>query len=90
MFEKVSELLDCPKVSSEELVAVDDDNVYKTLTRADEDILEFVQGSKYIIDADSDDKNEMNNATPVSASSKMSNMKSMRRYGTTLSNLLKI
>ncbi|GFV84196.1 uncharacterized protein TNCV_3038561 [Trichonephila clavipes] len=44
--------------SSEELVAVDDDNEF-------EDILEFVQSSKNIIDADSDDENEMNNTAFV-------------------------
>ncbi|GFU44592.1 hypothetical protein TNCV_1506961 [Trichonephila clavipes] len=31
----------------------------------DKDILEFVQSSKRIIDADSDDENEMNNAEPL-------------------------
>uniref|UniRef100_A0A8C4SC05 HTH CENPB-type domain-containing protein n=1 Tax=Erpetoichthys calabaricus TaxID=27687 RepID=A0A8C4SC05_ERPCA len=45
------------------------------------DILEFVQSSKNIIDADSDDENEMNNAAPVPTSSEMRNiMKSMRSY----------
>ncbi|GFW95577.1 hypothetical protein TNCV_1722751 [Trichonephila clavipes] len=48
---------------------------------ADKDILEFVQSSKTIIDADSDDKNEMNNAAPGPASSELRNvMKSMCSY----------
>ncbi|GFT02376.1 hypothetical protein TNCV_4625151 [Trichonephila clavipes] len=43
------------------------------------DILEFVQSSKNIIDADSDDENERNNATQDSMSSEMRNiMQSMR------------
>ncbi|GFW97698.1 hypothetical protein TNCV_1424621 [Trichonephila clavipes] len=37
----------------------------------DKDILEFVQSSKNIIDADPDDENEMNNAAPASTSSEM-------------------
>uniref|UniRef100_A0A8C4RRF5 Tigger transposable element-derived protein 4 n=1 Tax=Erpetoichthys calabaricus TaxID=27687 RepID=A0A8C4RRF5_ERPCA len=81
MFEKVSVLLDCPTVSSEEFVAVDDDNVCTAPIMADKDILEFVQSSKNIIDADSDDENEMNNAAPVPTSSEMRNiMKSMLSY----------
>ncbi|GFS68641.1 hypothetical protein TNCV_1958731 [Trichonephila clavipes] len=48
---------------------------------ADKDILKFVQSSQIIIDADSDDENEMNNAGPVPTSSEMGNiMKSMRSY----------
>ncbi|GFY06307.1 hypothetical protein TNCV_2680991 [Trichonephila clavipes] len=47
----------------------------------DKDILDFVQSSKNIIDVDSDDQNEMNNATPFPISSEMRNaMKSMRSY----------
>ncbi|GFW79362.1 uncharacterized protein TNCV_2477691 [Trichonephila clavipes] len=54
---------------------------------ADEDILEFAQSSKNIIDADSVDENEMNYATPVPSSSKMRNvMKSTRNYIKALSN----
>ncbi|GFV61315.1 uncharacterized protein TNCV_4103731 [Trichonephila clavipes] len=41
---------------------------------ADKDILEFVQSSKNIIDADSDDELEMNNAVPVPISSEMRNV----------------
>ncbi|GFW20555.1 hypothetical protein TNCV_1047801 [Trichonephila clavipes] len=48
---------------------------------ANKDILEFVQCSKNIIEADSDDKNELNNATPVPTSSELRNiMKSMSSY----------
>ncbi|GFV01555.1 SCAN domain-containing protein 3 [Trichonephila clavipes] len=59
MFEKVSVLLDYPAVSWEEFVAVDDDNVSKSPIITEKDILEFVQSSKNIIDADSTDGNEM-------------------------------
>ncbi|GFT38706.1 hypothetical protein TNCV_1498961 [Trichonephila clavipes] len=38
---------------------------------AKKDVLEFVQSSKNIIDADSDDENEMNNVTPAPTSSEM-------------------
>ncbi|GFW37695.1 HTH_Tnp_Tc3_2 domain-containing protein [Trichonephila clavipes] len=41
---------------------------------ADKDILEFVRSSKNIIDADSKDENEMNNAAPVTTSSEMRNI----------------
>ncbi|GFU35373.1 hypothetical protein TNCV_4505481 [Trichonephila clavipes] len=41
---------------------------------AEKDILKFVQSSKYIIDADFDDENEMNNAHPILASSEMRNI----------------
>ncbi|GFT72928.1 hypothetical protein TNCV_1976491 [Trichonephila clavipes] len=54
---------------------------------ADQDILEFVQSSKNIIDADSGDQNEMNNSAPVPSSSDMRNiMKSMSSYLDTHSN----
>ncbi|GFW20206.1 monocarboxylate transporter 12-B [Trichonephila clavipes] len=43
----------------------------------DKDILEFVQSSKYIVDADSDDENEINNAAHVRTSSEM--RKDMKR-----------
>ncbi|GFW49263.1 hypothetical protein TNCV_3057731 [Trichonephila clavipes] len=67
--------------SQEEFVAVDYDNVCTAPIMADKDILEFVQSSKNIIDEDSDDENEMNNAIPVPTSSKMRNiMKSMRSH----------
>ncbi|GFT62045.1 hypothetical protein TNCV_3812091 [Trichonephila clavipes] len=55
---KFSVLLDCPAVSSKEFVAIDDDddNVY-TAPIMQTDILEFVQSSRNIIDADSDVEN---------------------------------
>ncbi|GFY34356.1 uncharacterized protein TNCV_2506591 [Trichonephila clavipes] len=43
--------------------------------------MEFVQRSKNSIEADSDDENEMNHATPIPASSEVKNiMKNMRSY----------
>ncbi|GFU57224.1 hypothetical protein TNCV_3634161 [Trichonephila clavipes] len=59
MLEKVSVLWDCPTVSSEEFVEVNDDNVCTAPIMTDEDISEFVQSSKNTIDAVSDDKKEM-------------------------------
>ncbi|GFU66141.1 hypothetical protein TNCV_2858141 [Trichonephila clavipes] len=54
--ERGSILLDCPTASSEEFASLYyDDNVCPALIM--EDILEFVQRSKYIIDADSADEN---------------------------------
>ncbi|GFX68004.1 hypothetical protein TNCV_921051 [Trichonephila clavipes] len=56
----------------------DDDAVCTAPFTADKDILELLQSSKNIIDADFYDANEMNNTVPVSTSSKMKNiMKSM-------------
>ncbi|GFU57713.1 hypothetical protein TNCV_3638651 [Trichonephila clavipes] len=52
-----------------------DGNVCTALNMTDKDILEFVQSSKNIIDADPDDENEMNNAAPVPKSSEMRNIK---------------
>ncbi|GFV99496.1 hypothetical protein TNCV_5078601 [Trichonephila clavipes] len=51
-----------------EFLAVD---VYTATIMKDEDILELVQSSKNIIDADSDYKNEMNKVAPVPTSSEM-------------------
>ncbi|GFX38723.1 hypothetical protein TNCV_1170531 [Trichonephila clavipes] len=45
---------------------------------ADKGIFELVQSSKHIIDADSDDENEINNADPISTPFVI--MKSMRSY----------
>ncbi|GFT01749.1 tigger transposable element-derived protein 4 [Trichonephila clavipes] len=74
MFKKVSALLNCPTVSSEEYIAIDDNNVYTVPLECD-------QSSKDTIDEDSDDENEINSASPVPTSSEMRNiMKSMRRY----------
>ncbi|GFU73265.1 hypothetical protein TNCV_167481 [Trichonephila clavipes] len=73
--------LHCPIVLSEEFIAIDDDNACTSPIMAEKDILEFVQSSKNIIDADSDEENEMNNATPVHTSSEMrSIIKSLRSY----------
>ncbi|GFW10185.1 hypothetical protein TNCV_1849021 [Trichonephila clavipes] len=47
--------------SSEEFVAVHDDNICTAPKMAEKDILEFVQSSKNMIDANSEDENEMNN-----------------------------
>ncbi|GFV18460.1 transposable element Tcb1 transposase [Trichonephila clavipes] len=69
MFEKAV-LSDCPATSSEEYIAIDVD-VYISLIIADKDILESVQNSKNIINADSNNEIEMSNASPVSASSEM-------------------
>ncbi|GFY01888.1 transposable element Tcb2 transposase [Trichonephila clavipes] len=81
VLEKVSELLDCPSVSLEELVAVHNDHVCTSSITADKDILKFAQISKNIIDADPDDENEMNISAPAPTSSDMRNiMKSMCSY----------
>ncbi|GFX35164.1 hypothetical protein TNCV_2331041 [Trichonephila clavipes] len=75
MFRKVSVLLDCPIVLSEEFVAVDvNDDVCKGPIMVDKDILKFVQSSKNIIDADSEDEFEVNNAAPVLTSSEIRNI----------------
>ncbi|GFW92776.1 SCAN domain-containing protein 3 [Trichonephila clavipes] len=71
MFEKVSGLFHCLTISSKEFVAVDNDNVCTVPIRADKDVMELVQSSKNIIDADSDDENEVNNVAPVPTSSEM-------------------
>ncbi|GFU66089.1 hypothetical protein TNCV_2857621 [Trichonephila clavipes] len=71
----------CPTVSLEEFVAVGNDNVCTEPNKAGKDILEFVQGSKDIIDADYDNANQMNNEAPVPTSSEMKNvMKSIFSY----------
>ncbi|GFS78692.1 hypothetical protein TNCV_3148681 [Trichonephila clavipes] len=73
--------LDCPILLSEEFDTVHDDNKYTAPIIADKDISEFFQISKNIIDADSDDENEMNNAIPLPTSSEMRNvMKNIRSY----------
>ncbi|GFV85551.1 transposable element Tc3 transposase [Trichonephila clavipes] len=66
--------VECPIVSSEEFVAVEDGNVCTAPITADKDILEFVLNSKNIIDADYDDENEMNNAGSVPTSYEMRNV----------------
>ncbi|GFX97686.1 hypothetical protein TNCV_3065731 [Trichonephila clavipes] len=56
----------CPIASSEESVAVDDDNVC-----TDGYILKFIQSSKTIINTNYDDENKINNAVPVPMSSEI-------------------
>ncbi|GFU59987.1 hypothetical protein TNCV_3237731 [Trichonephila clavipes] len=63
--------LDCPIGSSEEYIEVEDDNVCIALIMADKDILEFDLRSKNIINADSDNENEMDDEDPVPTSFKM-------------------
>ncbi|GFX95685.1 retrovirus-related Pol polyprotein from transposon 297 [Trichonephila clavipes] len=58
--------LDCPIVLPDEFIAVDDKNVCAPRIMADKDIFELVQKLKIIIDAVSDDENEINNASPCS------------------------
>ncbi|GFV60595.1 endonuclease-reverse transcriptase [Trichonephila clavipes] len=65
---KVSVLLDCSTVSSEEFIEVDGDNLCTAPIVTEKDILKFVQCSRNVIDADSDDENEVNNVAPVSTS----------------------
>ncbi|GFS52405.1 hypothetical protein TNCV_4851041 [Trichonephila clavipes] len=79
MFDEVSVLLYFPTVSSEEFVAVDDDNVRTDPIMADKDILDFVQSSKRIIDADFGDENEMNHAALARSSSEKRNIMTSRR-----------
>ncbi|GFX28025.1 oxysterol-binding protein-related protein 11 [Trichonephila clavipes] len=50
--------LHCHTGLSDKFVAVDDGNVSTAPLMTDKDVLEFVQNSKNIIDADSDDENE--------------------------------
>ncbi|GFU64480.1 hypothetical protein TNCV_333211 [Trichonephila clavipes] len=67
--------------TSEEFAAVEEDHVCTALIMADKGILKFVQISKNIIDADSDDKNYMNYTASVQTSSEKRNiMKSMRLH----------
>ncbi|GFW22246.1 hypothetical protein TNCV_1430001 [Trichonephila clavipes] len=79
MFEKVTVFLYCSTLSSEELFAVDNDNVYVSSIMTDKDILEFVHTSKNIIDADSNDENEMNKAAHVPMPSETKNIMKSRR-----------
>ncbi|GFU93549.1 hypothetical protein TNCV_947911 [Trichonephila clavipes] len=73
MSEKVSVSLHCPTASWE--VAVDDNVCIAPI------MAKFVQISKYIINANTEDENEMNNAAPFPTSFKMKNTtKSMLSY----------
>ncbi|GFU59726.1 hypothetical protein TNCV_3186821 [Trichonephila clavipes] len=66
----------CLIVLSEEFVEVEDGNLCTAPIMANKDILEFVQTSKNIIEADYDVENEMNNEAPrsVFTSSEMRNV----------------
>ncbi|GFY16540.1 hypothetical protein TNCV_735691 [Trichonephila clavipes] len=55
----------CSFVLSEEFIAVDSDNMCTAPIMAEKDNLEFVESSKNITEADSNDENEMNYAAPV-------------------------
>ncbi|GFS79553.1 hypothetical protein TNCV_2370571 [Trichonephila clavipes] len=57
-----------------------DDNVYTAPIMTDKDVLEFVRSSKNIIDADSDDQNEMNDVAPDPTSSEMRNIRKNRGF----------
>ncbi|GFW05898.1 DDE_3 domain-containing protein [Trichonephila clavipes] len=65
---KIRAGLDCPTISLEEFVAVEDEYVCTTPVMVEKDILEFVQSSKNFIHADSDGENELNNAASLSLS----------------------
>ncbi|GFS88636.1 hypothetical protein TNCV_3799971 [Trichonephila clavipes] len=62
--------LDCP-IGSSEYIEVEDDNVCKALIMADKVILELDLSSKHIINADSDNINEMDDADPAPTSFEM-------------------
>ncbi|GFW24480.1 hypothetical protein TNCV_607211 [Trichonephila clavipes] len=66
--------MDCSIVLSEKFVVVDDGTVCAAPIMTDKDILDLVQSSKNIIDADFYDENEMNNVAPVSTRSEMKNV----------------
>ncbi|GFV57558.1 uncharacterized protein TNCV_4399141 [Trichonephila clavipes] len=79
IFERVSVLLDCPTVSSEEFVAEYDGKESTTLIFYGKDILELVQSSKNIIDVDSIDENEKTKTTSVHTSFEMKNLMKITR-----------
>ncbi|GFU93288.1 hypothetical protein TNCV_1860191 [Trichonephila clavipes] len=72
--------LDYATVLPEEFVVVDDDNVYTEAIKADRDILEFIQSSENIMDADSDDEYEVTNASPFGSSDMRNISKSVCNY----------
>ncbi|GFT46393.1 hypothetical protein TNCV_3127351 [Trichonephila clavipes] len=81
MFEKVSVLLNCLTISSEKFVEVDDDNLSTALIMAAQSHFGVCPKLKNIINADSIDENEMNNAGPVPTLSEMRDiMKSRYSY----------
>ncbi|GFS88673.1 hypothetical protein TNCV_1462611 [Trichonephila clavipes] len=63
--------LDGSSVLSEEYIEVEDDNVCIALIMTDKDILELDLSSKNIINADSENENEMDVADPVPTSFEM-------------------
>ncbi|GFW27105.1 hypothetical protein TNCV_93311 [Trichonephila clavipes] len=79
MFEKASALLHCSTVLPGEFVAVGVMIMCVQPELWQTDILEFVKSSKSIIETDSDDENEMNNATPSPTSSEMKNIRKNKR-----------
>ncbi|GFS57801.1 hypothetical protein TNCV_2909051 [Trichonephila clavipes] len=68
---EISAVLDCLIAVLEEFLSIDDDNVYTAPFMADKDILEFFQSSKNMIEADSEDKNELKIADSVPTSSEL-------------------
>ncbi|GFX30130.1 hypothetical protein TNCV_2618401 [Trichonephila clavipes] len=76
---RVSVLLNGPTASSEEFVAVDDDNVCTaTQLWQTKTLWSLFKAQKNILDADFDDENEVNNAAFVPTSSEVRNiMKNM-------------
>ncbi|GFX60386.1 hypothetical protein TNCV_4076081 [Trichonephila clavipes] len=85
---KTTAALDYPIVLWVEIIVGDNDNVYTPSIMVDKDILEFVHSFKNITDADYDTENEINKA-PVPTSSEIRNdMKSMRSYLDSHSNVI--
>lgn len=82
MFGKVSALLDCPTLSLNEYVAVDD-NVCTAPIMTQKEIVEIVQNpndSTYV-DSDDESENGISDAVPVPSTSEMRKIiKSMRSY----------
>ncbi|GFV67575.1 hypothetical protein TNCV_4622551 [Trichonephila clavipes] len=60
-----SVLFNCRTMSLEEFVVVDDDSMCTAPITVDRDISEIVQSLNNIIDINSDDENEMDNAARV-------------------------
>ncbi|GFX40041.1 hypothetical protein TNCV_2273241 [Trichonephila clavipes] len=71
---KTPDGLDCSTGSSEEFVAVDDDNVCTAQLWQRKKFCSFFKAKKNTIDTDSDDENEMNNAASIPTSSAMRNI----------------
>ncbi|GFW32283.1 hypothetical protein TNCV_674421 [Trichonephila clavipes] len=78
---KTAAALDCSTVSSGEFIKIDYACMSSAPIMADKENLEFVEISQNIMDADSNDENEMSNVAPVPTSSEMRNIvKIMRSY----------